>query len=182
MLFIAAILIGVLIGYLRRGRISHLASLRLRLLALIVVATLIQVLIFPLFGERALFPYATTFFHLLSYGLVFLFLAFNYRLLPIVLIGCGAILNLLPIAFNGGYMPSSHAALSRAGGAEIAARLVDEGQVGNVVLMSDQTRLNILGDFLYLPEQVPLAAAFSLGDLVIALGIAWLIARGMRKG
>ncbi|MCK4598531.1 DUF5317 domain-containing protein [Candidatus Bipolaricaulota bacterium] len=148
---------------------------------MVVVALLTQLLIFPLFGDRPLLPYATTELHLLSYGLVLLFLALNYRTLPLLFIGLGSLLNLLAIAVNGGYMPSSQAALSRAGSHELVARLIEEGRVGNIMLMSEKTRLNALGDFLYLPKGIPLAAAFSIGDLIVALGLVWLIVWGMES-
>ena len=90
-------------------------------------------------------------------------------------------MNLLAIAVNGGYMPSSQAALSRAGSHELVTHLIEEGRVGNIMLMSEETRLNVLGDFLYLPEGIPLAAAFSIGDLIVALGLVWLIMWGMKS-
>ncbi|GAH90942.1 unnamed protein product [marine sediment metagenome] len=90
-------------------------------------------------------------------------------------------MNLLAIAVNGGYMPSSQAALSRAGSHGVVTHLLEEGVYGNVILMSETTRLNVLGDFLYLPEGIPLAAAFSIGDLIIALGLVWLIMWGMKS-
>ncbi|MCK4391398.1 DUF5317 domain-containing protein [Candidatus Bipolaricaulota bacterium] len=181
MLLIGAVFIGVILGYLHGGRITYLASLRLRFWGLIVVALLIQLFIFPLFSRYPLLLYATTELHLLSYGLVFLFLALNYRTFPLLFIGLGALLNLLAIAVNGGYMPSSQAALSRAGSHELVARLIEEGRVGNIMLMSEKTRLNALGDFLYLPKGIPLAAAFSIGDLIVALGLVWLIVWGMES-
>jgi len=181
MLLIGAVFIGVILGYLRRGRITYLTSLRLRFWGLIVVALAIQLLIFPLFGDRPLLPYGTTQLHLLSYGLVFLFLALNYRTFPLLFIGLGAFLNLLTIAVNGGYMPSSLTALARAGSHGVVTHLLEEGVYGNVILMSETTRLNVLGDFLYLPEGIPLAAAFSIGDLIIALGLVWLIMWGMKS-
>jgi len=181
MFLIGAVLIGVIVGYLCRGRIAHLASLRLRFLWVIPVSLLIQLAIFPFFSERPLFPYATSSLHLLSYGLILVFLVLNYRTFSLLIIGIGLLLNLLVIAVNGGYMPSSPTALARAGSEGVAARLLKDGVYGNVILMSEGTRLNFLGDLLYLPRWVPFATAFSLGDLIVALGLIWLIAWGMRR-
>jgi len=181
MFLIGAVLIGVVVGYLCRGRIAHLASLRLRFLWVIPVSLLIQLMIFPLFSERPLFPYATSSLHLLSYALILVFLVLNYRTFPLLIIGIGSLLNLLVIAVNGGYMPSSPIALARAGSEGVAARLLQDGVYGNVILMSEGTRFNFLGDLLYLPRWVPFATAFSLGDLIVALGLIWLIAWGMRR-
>ena len=180
MFLIGAVLIGVVVGYLCRGRIAHLASLRLRFLWVIPISLLIQLMIFPLFSERPFFPYATSSLHLLSYALILVFLVLNYRTFPLLIIGMGSLLNLLVIAVNGGYMPSSPTALARAGSEGVAARLLQDGVYGNVILMSEGTRFNFLGDLLYLPRWVPFATAFSLGDLIVALGLIWLIAWGMR--
>jgi hypothetical protein len=180
MFLLWAVVIGVLLGYLLGGRISRLANLRLRFLWLIGAALLLQLLIFPLFTDRPIIPVATGALHLLSYGLIFVFFLLNYRIVPLIAIAVGSLLNLLVITVNGGYMPSSPTALARSGAADVAARLVHDGIYGNVVLMSQKTSLNGLGDLLYLPRWIPFATAFSVGDLLVACGLVWLIAWGMR--
>ena len=110
-----------------------------------------------------------------------LFRSINYRVWALLVIATGSISNLLVIAVNGGRMPSSVHALTSAGQPEIARKLVTEGAWGNVVLMSEKTRLDFLGDWLYLPHGVPLATAFSIGDLTIAIGLIILIVWGMRS-
>ena len=181
MFLIAAILIGVILGYAFGGRLSNLAALRFRCWWLILVSLAIQLVIFPLVGPRPLLPYATVPLHYLSYALIFAFLAINYRTFPLLAIGVGATLNLLVIAVNGGYMPSSLTALSQAGHHAAAALLAEKGMQGNVILMSESTRLNPLGDLFWLPAWVPRATAFSVGDVILAIGLLWLVAWGMRR-
>ena len=62
---------------------------------------------------------------------------------------------------------------------DLVGRLLDGGAVANVVLMTPSTHANFLGDWLYLPDWAPFATAFSIGDVLIMLGLIWLIARGM---
>lgn len=181
MFLIIAILIGVVLGYAFGGSLSNLAALRFRHWWLILLSLAIQLSIFPLIGSRPLLPYATTPLHYLSYALIFAFLVINYRTFPLLVIGAGAALNLLVIGINGGYMPSSITALSRAGAEKMTTHLMEADTYGNVIRMSEQTRLNVLGDLLYLPKGFPLATAFSVGDIVIALGLVWLIVWGMRR-
>jgi hypothetical protein len=181
MFLIVAILIGVVLGYAFGGRLSHLAALRFRHWWLILLSLAIQLSIFPLIGTRPLLPYATVPLHYLSYALIFAFLVINYRAFPLLVIGFGAVLNLLAIGVNGGYMPSSITALSRAGAKKMVAHLMEADTYGNVIRMSEQTRLNVLGDLLYLPKGFPLATAFSVGDLIIAFGLLWLVVWGMRR-
>ena len=176
-----AVLLGVLIGYLLGGRISRLSSLRFRALYLVPIALLIQLLIFPLFTSEPLLPVGTVPLHILSYALVFLFLALNLRVRPLAVLGAGAVANLAAILANGGRMPASATALERAGLIQTAERLTTSGEHGNVLLMSESTTLNVLGDWLYLPSWFPGATAFSLGDLLIMIGLAYLIVKGMRS-
>ena len=173
-----AVGIGIAAGLLRRGRLANLGRLKLRALWLILAAFLIQVLIFPL-GEAPVLQVGTAYFHLLSYALLLVFVTLNRRYPEILVMGGGLLLNLIVIAANGGYMPASATALTRAGLPEVAAALEEGLRQANTVLMGEGTRLNFLGDLLYLPAGVPLASAFSIGDVVLGLGLALFLARRM---
>jgi len=180
MLLLLAIPVGIIFGSMFGGRLSHLAQLRLRWMGLIPIALVIQLVIFPWFFRAPLFPYATASLHLLSYGLICLWLLANLRVLPMAAIGLGALCNLAAIAANGGRISASATALRAAGATVEASALVEQGSVANVVLMSDATRLNWLGDILYVPSWMPFATAFSIGDAILFVGLVWLIARGMK--
>ena len=179
MLFLLAILIGMAVGALRRGRLSNLPSLRLCRVWILLLALLIQVLIFPLFTSQPLFPYAIAPLHLISYALVLVWIAMNLRTRAMWMVGAGGALNFLVLSVNGGYMPVSLDAMVQAGHARTASHLAEAGVYANVIPMGGETRLNFLGDILAMPDWVPLAGVFSLGDIVIAAGIVWLIAKGM---
>jgi len=179
MLYLIAILIGLAIGFLRGGRLSHLTQLRLRWLWLVLVALVIQLLIFPLFSESPLLPYATAPLHLLSYAVLIVWLSMNLRVLAMIALLLGATSNLVAIAANGGHIPASITALRQAGFENTVDRLLQGDAVANVIRMSSLTRLNALGDWLYLPGWIPFATAFSIGDVLIMVGLVWLIARGM---
>ena len=45
--------------------------------------------------------------------------------------------------------------------------------------MSAQTRLNFLGDWLFLPAWFPLSSAFSVGDVILGIGAALFLYRRM---
>ena len=180
MFFLYIIPIGLLVGFVVGGRLSNLGRLPLRWMGLLLPALLIQLLIFPSFTAKALVPVATAPLHILSYVLLSLWIVGNSRLLPIFVLGIGAICNLSVLLANGGFMPASIGALQRAGLPILAERLLNEGGYSNLVLMSADTRLNFLGDFLYGPKWIPFSSAFSIGDLLIALALTWLIVKGMR--
>jgi len=179
MLYLIGILIGLVIGLLCGGRPSHLIQLRLRWLWLIFLSLVIQLLIFPLFSESPLLPYATAPLHVLSYAILMVWLVMNLRVFPMGVLLFGATCNLITLASNGGYMPASVTALQRAGLGHAADRLLQGDAVANVILMDSSTRVNVLADWLYLPGWIPFATVLSIGDVLIMVGLVWLIARGM---
>jgi hypothetical protein len=81
------------------------------------------------------------------------------------------------VVANGGYMPSDPAAWQALTG--VASVPTDD--YTNSLLMSPGTALPWLGDVFVLPRPLPLANVFSIGDVLIALGIAWCVARSMRQ-
>jgi len=171
MLLLWSIPLGILIGYLRGGRLSRLAEVELRGAWLILLALFIQLLIFPIGGRAPWVPWGTQALHLLSYGLLLGFVFLNRREWGIVAMGVGMALNLLVIVANGGYMPTRPELLRAAGLIEAAEKLEQMGTYANNVLMGPKTRLNFLGDLFYVPAGVPLANVFSVGDAILALGL-----------
>jgi hypothetical protein len=110
------------------------------------------------------------------------FLAFvwlNRRLpgMPILIIGLG--LNLIVILANHGWMPISPLTASHlAVGNGIQSISVGSrfGQK-DILLLPQDMHFEILADRFLLPDWFPYKVAFSLGDILIALGIFWLLAK-----
>ncbi|MFP3960400.1 MAG: DUF5317 domain-containing protein [Spirochaetaceae bacterium] len=178
MIAVWGVLFGLIIGFVRGGSLAQLSDTELKGVALLFIALAVQLLIFPTpWWPEPPIAFATTFFHLASYGLLIVFVFLNRRMLPLWGVAAGMMMNVAVIAANGGHMPTSAAALRVAGQSEIAERLLHatDGTYGNVVLISESTRLNILADRLAVPSWVPLGSALSLGDLVLTLGAAWLV-------
>ena len=71
-------------------------------------------------------------------------------------------------------MPASRAAL------RLAGLPVSAIPHNNSELATSGDHLRFLGDVFALPHSLPLANVFSIGDILIAIGLAWLIAEGMR--
>ncbi|MGB9862167.1 MAG: DUF5317 domain-containing protein [Candidatus Bipolaricaulaceae bacterium] len=174
-----AVLLGLLAGYFRRGRLSHLAALRLHGFWLLLPPLLIQILIFPLGGRGPILSFGTPYWHIVSYLFLLAFVFLNRGYPEILLMGLGLFLNFLAIVANGGYMPASAEALRKAGLESVAQGLAEGTRSGNTVLMGPKTHLNFLGDWLYLPAWFPLSSAFSVGDVILGFGAALLLARRM---
>ena len=184
MFLIVLVLLALAIG-LRRGSLRNLAEIPLHglwvpLAAFTAQATLVH---FPLLNPSTsarIGPLVIV----VTYAAVVVFLAAN-RLQPgVKLAAVGACLNLAVMLANGGYMPVTLAALERSG--HLDRRVVREDGVyvygsKDVVLEDSEIRLGFLADALSLPRPIPLAASFSLGDLLIAAGASTFVYRAVSR-
>ena len=181
MLLLWALLIGLVIGLVRRGNLSNLAHIDLKGKWLILGALIVQVLIFPLGHSAPVIQTGTEYLHFLSYFFLFVFIVINRHYLGFIITGIGMALNIIVIAANGGYMPASAEALRNAGLDRVAAILESGLHHGNTVLMSAHTKLNFLGDIFSVPKYIPFSTAFSIGDILIGLGIVIFLALEMPR-
>lgn len=168
MFLLPSLVFGLVLALLLGGRPSRLRHLPVRHGWLVLVSLAVQILIFSRLGE-GVGEAARTRLHLLTYVLLVVFAALNIRTLVFLPIFVGLSLNTLAIAVNGGRMPLSEAAARAAG-------LDDPG--GNVSAGAE--RLWFLGDVFALPRELPLANAFSVGDVLIGVGVVSLIVLATR--
>jgi len=158
LLFLVAIVLGVVAGLLVGGRITNLARIRFRWPWLLVLAVLVReaVLLTPLNRvEGAQYTYLVTLAAIVAWTI------WNLNRLPAIwLITAGSALNMIVIAANRGRMPVAP---------EIAGTLLRRGTIGQYTVMGSGTNLNFLGDWITL---YPVPEAYSLGDVLIAIGIA----------
>lgn len=169
-----ALVAGLLAGYACGGRLGNLERLRLRAPWLVLLALVVQLVIFSPLGAP-LSDTAVVTLHLASYALLLVFVAANLGNGGVVIAGAGIVLNTAVIAANGGYMPASTRAL------EIAGRAAETEPYNNSALAENGTHLLPLGDVFAVPDWVPLVAnVFSVGDVLIAAGVAVMLASAMR--
>jgi hypothetical protein len=171
MFILYGVLLGLAAGALLRGHLSGLADLRFRWAPLAMLGFAFQVALFadPV-AQRigALGPPL----YVGSTVIVLAAVLRNWRIPGIALVAIGAICNLAAILANGGYMPTTAEALGALGGAEYSGYT-------NSAIVSDP-RLLFLGDVFVMPDWMPLANVFSIGDVLIALGVAITLATAMR--
>lgn len=136
---------------------------------------------FSIYFERTtvLFPdWVVAFAIVISQGLLFLFAWFNRNIpgMPILIVGL--VLNLTVMIANGGYMPINPNTANRLVGPERMASFELGSRIGykDILLSSDETRLELLADRFLPPVGFPYQVAFSLGDVFIALGAFWILA------
>jgi hypothetical protein len=172
MFLLPVVVIGVLAGFALGGRLGRLADVRLRAPWLFYLAIALQILAFPslVMPWQAAEGIATA----LSVGsyvcLVSVFLL-NVRLRGLAIAGAGMLLNLAAILTNGGHMPALPSAMRDAG-------LLFSGVHNNSVAEASPN-LAWFVDRWAAPPWVPFGNVYSVGDVLIAIGVVVTVAAAM---
>ncbi len=186
MILIAAFVLSIAWGLAQRGTLRAVASLPLRWggIALLAFALQIYLIYFPearaegLLSTRVLILIAS---YLLLFGVIW-----KNRALPGVwLIGAGLAANFAVMLANGGYMPITREALASVGHLQNATSTEAGARVlatKDVVLRREQTQLWFLSDIFIAPPPFPIPSVFSMGDILIAVGVFLLVQRALGEG
>ncbi len=175
MFLLYAVVIGLAVGLLLGGRAAGLAAIRIRWPAAVVAGLLVQVALFsPQVAARVgdLGPPI----YVASTMLVAAAVLRNLALPGMPLVAAGAACNLVAILANGGSMPVGAAAVALMGG---PPRALETGYSNSTV--AADPALWFLTDVFAMPRGMPFANVFSVGDLLIGLGIAVVIVLAMRS-
>jgi hypothetical protein len=161
-----AYLLALLSVPLARGRLSALADLPLRRPGIAVAAIVIQI------GVISVLPAGNhtfhTSLHLLSYALLGVFAFSNRQIAGVPIIAFGGLLNFIAIAANGGVMPTAESAAK-----SLAVTRSSDEFLNSRVL--EHPRLQFLGDTIPTPASWPLHNVFSIGDLILLVGVTVLV-------
>jgi hypothetical protein len=152
------------------GRLGRLTEMRLRGGAVLATALVAQIIVVSIVSDA---PQVDTTVHVLSYGAALAFVAMNLRVKGMWLVAVGGVANFAAIASNNGVMPASAAALRAAGQRVHASQFVNSAPVRGA-------RLRLLGDVFAIPASWPLHNVFSVGDVILGIGIAVVIHRACR--
>jgi hypothetical protein len=172
MFLLYAVVIGLVAGLVLRGRPAGLASLDFRWAPLAIGGFAVQIALFSgpvsdrVGGLGPLIYMAST-------ATVLIAVLRNVRIPGLALVAMGALSNLVAIAANGGYMPASPGAAAAAG-REVATTYSNSA-------IRDGAALYPLTDIFALPRWLPFNNVFSIGDVLIAIGIAIAIVVAMRS-
>ena len=172
MFILYALLLGLVVGLLSGGRSDGIATLQFRWPWLMVGGLLIQVVLFS--------DQVTTWIgsagppiYVVSTAVVIASVVANRAIPGMLVVAIGAFSNLLAIVANGGFMPASPTAMD-ALGRHAATTYSNSAILANPALAA-------LTDQYALPGWLPLANVFSIGDALIALGLAVAIVSAMRS-
>jgi hypothetical protein len=171
----ASVPLGILVGWLRRGRLENLARLDGRAVGVAVAAFLVRLLLDRSPGA-ATSPAVLLLAELALYGGIFAAVAMHRQQSGAWLVGLGGGLNLVAIALHGGRMPVWTAAVGRVDGLS-RARLSSGALLAHVAMAQPQG-LGWLGDVIALPAPLP-AQVLSVGDLILICGIVLFVSGAM---
>ncbi len=181
---VALLFAAILIGYVRRGKLSNLANLKIRLIPLMVLAFLLQGSIYAgyAYGVEQIQEFDIL-LHFVSYILLFAALMSNFDNKWFIVITLGVIMNFVVIFLNGGKMPVSLDAAEIIGISDsLEAMFLRRG--GTHQPLVDGTLVWYLADILPLPLPGALAMfsnIYSVGDIFIYGGAMGLIQSAMKN-
>lgn len=181
MLLVDFVLLSIIIGLLRRGSLKKLGEIPIKKLEIIFLSFVIRY--FPLFLKGPLKGYVADYIlaiSFISYGLLLYSLLSNWHLKPLRIVTLGVLLNFLAIIANGGKMPVSLWAVDVAGLGDFKQDLFSPLYPYHTA-MTPETRFKIFGDIFPLPKPYPNPKVFSLGDVLMGIGVFSLIQEAMLK-
>jgi hypothetical protein len=168
-----AVPIGVALGYLVGGRLERLGSLRFDWAPLAIAGLIAQILLFSPLASGIVDAAVGAAIYVASTAAVLVAVLRNVSITGMPFVWLGAASNLAAVIANGGIMPTTAEALATAG-LEPVTGLSNSAVLANPALAP-------LTDVFALPSWFPLANVFSIGDVLIAVGIVIVIATGMRR-
>lgn len=162
---------GLLVGKARGGKFSNISSGEIRGWYFIGASFLVEfsAVYFASKGVKLVVD-GIPFIHLLSYILLFIGLLMNCDKYPFWIITAGVFLNFLVIMANGGQMPISIEHLKNLGLLDNAAAIVN-GQIVTHTPLVDSTKFKFLADIFALPKFYPRPKVYSIGDVLMAIGV-----------
>ncbi len=172
MFMLYAVPLGLLLGLLLGGRPAGLSALRFRWGAVAILGFAVQIALFsePVserIGSAGPAVYV---------GSTLAVLVAVCRNVPAIrglaLVALGAASNLAAIVANGGFMPAAPAALDALG------KSAPAGYSNSTVVAAPA--LEPLTDLFAMPRWMPFANVFSVGDVLIGLGVGLVIVVAMR--
>ncbi|MBA3063458.1 MAG: hypothetical protein FP833_11005 [Atribacteria sp.] len=181
MLYVYIIIISIIIGLLRNGKLSSLSQISLKRIELIVLACLIQAGLIFLGSKKVKFVLDySSYMIIFSYIVLLLAVWNNKKLKGMKIISLGIVFNFMVIVANGGHMPVLLSSLYQVGLNDFAL-VLKEGTYVTHTLITEKTLFRFLADVIPLSPPFPDPSVVSAGDFLMFYGVFSLIQNAMVK-
>ena len=173
-------LIGsIFIGSIRGGKPIRLLHKSFNRISILILALLIHISFFHFTfrGYSIVLDNISTLYGI-SFGFVILSIAVNYKFRESLIIFIGVIMNIISFLVNSRSVVVSLDGLNYIGLSE-TANLIAQQNVELFTPLTELTRWSFLSRFIAIPTPYPYPQIFSIGDLLISVGIFLLIQKIM---
>jgi hypothetical protein len=169
-MFLEALILGIIIGFIRRGDISRLAYAQFSFKPFIYTSVLLYIAIMIM--NLGLFNYSSSLysiFLLLSYIFTGMFLIANistkFMAVPLI----GLCLNVLVFLANGFKFPLSSETVAKLYGTEMYELLIS----GKILFFTsaEEASLSFLGNIITIGNKI----IISIGDIIVAIGVVLIV-------
>ncbi len=173
-MIIEAIIIGIIIGIFRRGKLSRLEYLRINLSPLIIVALIsyISIIVMNL-GSLDFNSSLYNVFLILTYALIIIVLTFNldkkFMFLPLI----GVMMNFICMCVNSFRIPVKNDIILSLYGQETSNLLLTNKI--KYFIPAEDASLSILGKIFSISDYYIYDVILSIGDIIIFIGIILII-------
>ena len=173
-MYIEAVILGIIIGLARNGRLSNFFEAQFKGWVLSFFALLLFLMPYLLkvldvsYDKLQIFPY----FAMVIIALIALL---NFQKTGMKILLVGLVLNLIVMGLSDYKMPVDTTAMETLGFGSFVESM-DQGEVVNYVRLSESDGVGgLLGKVIPLPKAYPFAKVLSFGDIIVSVGIAFII-------
>ncbi len=173
-MYIEAIVLGLMIGIARNGRISNFLEVRFKGWSLSLFALVLFIVPYILkfahveFDQIQIFPF-------IAMGIIALIALMNFGKTGMKIVFLGITLNLIVMGLNDFLMPIDTVKMTQLGFDSFVESLNNGNVVNYIDIQRADSIAKYLGKVIALPNVYPLAKVLSIGDIIISIGIAWVI-------
>ncbi|SCG81958.1 hypothetical protein DW1_0338 [Proteiniborus sp. DW1] len=170
-MLIESMVLAILFGKIRGGKVSRLSNLEFKRVWVFVLALIIQVgvILFAVNGNEFALKYIRE-INAISYVLLFAGFVINAKQRVLITMLLGMLMNVLVMFSNGWQTPISIDGLTLAGYEELA-KLTLSGKLAFYTPLSETTKYGFLSKIITIPPPYFFPQVLSIGDVFIALGL-----------
>lgn len=169
-MFFEAVLLGLLAGRMRGGRLLNIGSVEFKGWVLVMIGFLIQMLPM-LLGRMSWMAHNG---HIIAFAtmlLVFVIVVLNLDKRGFRFLAAGAALNILAMMLHGLKMPVYLAGLQKGGHLQLFESVSNSAVLNYTGLAQLTNWSDYLGKVIVLPQFYPLAQVISVGDILMSAGL-----------